>query len=223
MTRDQPAPNGPEKRAMKARLVYIDCLRGLAAAWVVAYHAWGGAFATPTTQQAPAIIPASPSLPFLLGFGTIQYGYVGVQLFFVLSGFCIHLPQARSPPRPLAVGIFLRRRFVRLYPAYLASIVFAMAAAGLPNTIADVLGSQTSGDWMRTFRVREAVVNAAFLQLAWPKALELNSVYWTLLYEAQFYLLYPAILKAARRGFRGCSGGTARRGSGSSRSAPSPL
>jgi peptidoglycan/LPS O-acetylase OafA/YrhL len=59
----------------------------------------------------------------------LGWGYLGVPLFFVISGLCIHLPTASA----LAAGRsarpdwqrFFQRRFWRLYPAYLAALVLA--------------------------------------------------------------------------------------------------
>ena len=128
-------------------------------------------------------------------------------LFFVLSGFCIHLPQARKchtkgaddlQPRP-----FFYRRLKRLYPAFFASLF--LSAAGLlamTSTLTDAapLSLATVGVF--------ALVNACFLLAVQPAALGLNGVYWTLWYEVQFYLAYPLLLKLCRRvGFGGVAAG----------------
>jgi hypothetical protein len=70
------------------RLRSIDALRGLAAIGVVLYH---------TVQRPPNGIPARlldwPA--YVVQFGS-SFGYIGVFLFFVISGFCIHLQWALS-------------------------------------------------------------------------------------------------------------------------------
>jgi peptidoglycan/LPS O-acetylase OafA/YrhL len=169
---------------MPARVVAVDCLRGLAAGWVVAYHLWAVAHPGANTQERPGV-PAGDGDPlFWPLFLVAQYGYAGVTLFFVLSGFCIHLPFAGG--RELRAGPFLRRRFWRLYPAYVASIVLVLAADAVVRP-ADPP------------RLAEAGAVALFLQNAYPPAFQFNSVYWTLLYEVQFYLLYPVLLPLVRR------------------------
>src|SRR6476660_9088344 len=96
------------------RLTSIDALRGFAALGVVLYHAVGRAdLALPRgLLQWPGFFVHS-----LTGFG-----YVGVFLFFVISGFCIHLQWARARAAgrqsQIEFGAFWKRRLRRLYPPY---------------------------------------------------------------------------------------------------------
>ena len=93
----------------------VDQLRGIAALAVVICHSSVSAYKTaPNLDGGPW-----PWLALTLGFG-----YLGVPLFFVISGFCIHLPYARAlasgEPAPTpAWRRFFARRFWRLYPPYL--------------------------------------------------------------------------------------------------------
>src|SRR5262245_2302746 len=102
-----------------ARLTGIDMLRGAAALWVVVYHAFGSF----VPHEEGALWQRIAASPVLLGF-------TGVNLFLVLSGFCIHLPLAmrmRDGELPrLEHGRYWKRRFVRLYPAYAAAMVFSL-------------------------------------------------------------------------------------------------
>ena len=110
---------------MSARFATVDALRGFAALWVFAYHLWNVYCPECSAQVEP--IPIGPDTPgaVVATFPLFAYGYAGVGLFFVLSGFCIHLPQARrfraKGTDALDVREFGRRRFWRLYPAFLAS------------------------------------------------------------------------------------------------------
>ncbi len=180
-----------------ARYAYVDGLRGFAAAWVVLFHLWNRFYPGLSTQSRP-LPDGPPGDPLaalsLFAFG---FGYSGVTLFFVLSGLCIHLPQARRGVYRVAPGEFAARRFKRLYPAYLASIAFAVLALALPKLLLAAGGR--SFDWWAEVHARDALINAAFLQQVWPESLEFNGVYWTLVYEVQFYTAYPALLWCLRR------------------------
>src|SRR6185436_9708080 len=107
----------PQARTLLGtRLVSIDALRGVAALGVVLYHT-----------------NAIPGVDRRLWFGdavdaAMLFGKYGVWLFFVISGFCIHLQWVRSRVdanvQPLGFVDFWKRRIRRLYPPYLATLVF---------------------------------------------------------------------------------------------------
>src|SRR5207302_9065355 len=113
------------------RLLSIDALRGVAALGVVLYHA-----VLQTTNAVPHNLFKWPVklIQFLSSFG-----YVGVFLFFVISGFCIHLQWARSrasqTPQAIPFGSFWRRRIRRLYPPYLIAFALFMLMAALTTGI----------------------------------------------------------------------------------------
>src|SRR5262249_4303224 len=95
----------------------VDQLRGLAALAIVVCHLGASAYdGAPNLGGEPW-----PWLGFVMGFG-----YLGVPLFFVLSGFCIHLPQARREDVEPQWRRFFAGRFWRLYPPYLAAIAIAV-------------------------------------------------------------------------------------------------
>src|SRR4026208_957027 len=114
------------------RLQSIDALRGVAALGVVLYHA---------VMQTSSAVPANiifhwpvRGLQFLSSFG-----YIGVFLFFVISGFCIHLQWAKTRANgqqpKIRFGSFWRRRFLRLYPPYLIAFALFMLMAALSTGI----------------------------------------------------------------------------------------
>jgi peptidoglycan/LPS O-acetylase OafA/YrhL len=160
----------------RSRWERVDQLRGLAALAVVVCH-----LAVSAYRQAPNLDGGPwPWLALILGFG-----YLGVPLFFVISGFCIHLPHARAlvraTPAPAAPDWrrFFGRRFWRLYPPYLAALVVAVAlwwAAG------------SEIPWL-------AVATQALLVHPFHTATfdGVNPPAWTLAVEAQLYLAYPVV------------------------------
>lgn len=178
---------------MSSRLSSIDALRGLAAVWVFAYHLWNALAPGYSPQGHPndhVRLSADTPAAVAVSYPVCAYGYTGVGLFFVLSGFCIHLPQARRFHRKnddaLKPREFFRRRFWRLYPAYAASLLLGAAGLAVMGGVAPQIAQYMQ-------------VNAAFLLALKPDANSLNPVYWTLWYEVQFYLLYPLLLKVVRR------------------------
>jgi peptidoglycan/LPS O-acetylase OafA/YrhL len=123
-------------------------------------------------------------------------GWLGVHLFFVLSGFLITtllLAERRSAGRIDLVG-FYRRRALRLVPALFAMLATYVAAMA----IADVV----RGDIDLGYSVVGAAYGAGYLVnvvmfFAGPEAvpLELNHL-WSLGMEEQFYLVWPIVLVA---------------------------
>jgi len=112
-------PRASEKtRAVAHERVYeLDLLRFMAAFSVVMFHySFRGAAGKPgntftTFNYAPLA-------------GAARYGYLGVNLFFLISGFVILMSANGSSPRRFFIS-----RFVRLYPAYwvCCSITFLAA------------------------------------------------------------------------------------------------
>ncbi len=123
------------------RLHSLDWIRGLAALAVVLYHAEASA-----RQYLPALPAPPPSDP-----GCFGYGWIGVPVFFVLSGYVI--PQSLQQ-RGRSPGSFLAGRFWRLYPTYLTLTLLLLGllvlerAIGLPAqaiTPAKLLSSRAFG------------------------------------------------------------------------------
>ncbi|WP_164701581.1 acyltransferase family protein [Modestobacter sp. KNN46-3] len=119
-------------------------------------------------------------------------GSVGVGVFFALSGFLIStlLLQEQERTGRIALGAFLLRRLLRLYPALLvlgiALVLYVVVAPGPvrgQETIAGVLPALLySSNWVR------ALGGLGYLGL-----LEHT---WSLAVEEQFYLLWPVVLSA---------------------------
>lgn len=147
----------------RPRLLLLDCLRLTAAIGVVLYHYT--AFSGSESWGAPA----SEVFPRLSGI--TAYGALGVQLFFIISGFVILMSAyGRS------VGQFAASRISRLFPAYwtavtLAAILLLVISPGSLNKVS----------WA------DAAVNLTMLQQA-VNIPSLDGVYWTLWVELLFYV-----------------------------------
>lgn len=186
------------------RFKAIDSLRGIAASLVVLYHEWNRFYPHATSQSGNFVMPTG--FEGRLFFFLFGYGYFGVSLFFVLSGFCIHLPQAYRHASTAADGLILKkyakRRFFRIYPAYFASLILTSAALCIFPALLNLIRHQQVNLLPRA-DIPALLANATFLQQLFPSSLDFNGVYWTLLLEAQFYLCYPLLLLLCRKiGFK---------------------
>lgn len=149
---------------------------------VLLYH-WEGSY--------PGLSLALKSVPFL---GTewdllfpVRFGWMGVDWFFVLSGFLLASNLWHSPMSwPMAMR-FWQRRFLRIYPGVwiqLAILLLVLEATGT----------------LRNFSVWQAVGNALLWLYPMPGGVTpYNGVYWTLPLELTFYLALPALLLVMRR------------------------
>jgi peptidoglycan/LPS O-acetylase OafA/YrhL len=112
---------------------------------------------------------------------TGRYGYLGVEIFFVISGFVIPWSLYRSGYALRDYPRFLLKRNVRLYPPYLASIAITILATNL------IL--------VPVFRIPHITVTGRDLLLHFGYLNDLfhvpwvNVAYWTLAIEFQWYLL----------------------------------
>lgn len=159
-------PTKPASRSGGGRLAALDGLRLLAALGVMAYHflAMGTAWGRSTVGIFPTLhVPAS-------------YGWLGVQLFFLISGFVICMSAwGRS------LGQFFVSRVVRLYPAYW----FGVLVTGL--VLLTWHGVHAAPG------LRDIMVNLTMLQEPLGRS-DVDSVYWSLWIEVCFYLLFSFVV-----------------------------
>ncbi|WP_299532591.1 acyltransferase [uncultured Streptomyces sp.] len=157
-------------RTRTDRMRALDGLRILAALMVCCYHYAGkNGQVAESWGQSPGI-----KFPTLSAFAT--YGGMGVQLFFIISGFVICMSSWGR-----TVGDFFRSRVARLYPAYWVAIVLVTAAAlVLPVVVSPV-------------RPDEFLVNLTMLQQPMG-ADRVLGVCWTLWVELRFYVLFAVFV-----------------------------
>ncbi|MEU2053517.1 acyltransferase [Streptomyces bungoensis] len=164
------APSAPGGR--RSRLLALDGLRLAAALLVCLYHyaGRGGPVAASWHQHPAHVFPTLSRVAV--------YGCLGVQFFFVISGFVICMS---SWGRTL--GDFFRSRVARLYPAYWVALVLVTAAAvALPAVVHPV-------------RLDEFLVNLTMLQQPMG-ATRVLGVCWTLWVEVRFYALFALFVVA---------------------------
>jgi peptidoglycan/LPS O-acetylase OafA/YrhL len=126
------------------------------------------------------------------------FGWVGVEVFFVISGFVVPYSMARANYALALWPRFMAKRLIRLEPPYLVSIVMVVLLALASSVAPDFRGPPI--DWtMPQIAAHLAYLNA-FVDLPW-----LNPVYWSLAIEFQYYMLLGLALPAM------CAGSAATR------------
>jgi peptidoglycan/LPS O-acetylase OafA/YrhL len=147
----------------KNRIEALDFLRGIAALAVVFHHFFA-------VLDAGALRSAS------------YYGQLGVQVFFVISGFIIPYSLYRGDYRLRNYGTFVLKRVVRLDPPYLASIAIIIALGVFSWYV------PFQKDLVFHVTLPQVLLHFAYLNVFFGYEW-LSDVYWTLAIEFQYYLL----------------------------------
>ncbi|WP_176141227.1 acyltransferase family protein [Agreia bicolorata] len=153
-------------------LPHLQGLRAIAVLLVVVYHFWPG---------------------------RLQGGYIGVDVFFVISGFLITGQLARELEKTGRIGLpgFYAKRVRRLLPAAVTVLIFSALAtlfilplSSLGENLREILAS--------TFYVENWALAANSVDyLAAANEATLVQHYWSLSLEEQFYLIWPLMLLGA--------------------------
>ncbi len=161
---------------------------------VAGYHIWGhyGVYPFPSI----GVVPWTKSAGiFAYLVSPFRWGYLGVGLFLVLSGFCIHLPFARKRAESGRYDFewrkFYLRRLWRLYPAYAVSVVGTFFLLLFTSHGTDLVGSPpTVMDLLSHLTLTHGYFDRYFYGIV--------HVYWSLALEFEIYLAYPIFLYAFR-------------------------
>jgi peptidoglycan/LPS O-acetylase OafA/YrhL len=159
----------------------LDGLRALAIALVVWLHTWQLSWMSNHAQIAGVS----------LDWGMIpETGFLGVELFFFISGFCLFYPYARhlweGKPLP-ALGTYVYRRAIKILPSYW------LAIALLIFVVPPAFGTLQA--WLWQLGTHALFIHNWFIDTKDS----INGVFWSLAVEVQFYVLFPAICWAFRR------------------------
>ncbi|HEY5249567.1 MAG TPA: acyltransferase family protein, partial [Dermatophilaceae bacterium] len=175
-------PRRVADRANRQFLPEIQVLRAVAVMLVVTYHYWPG---------------------------TLRGGYVGVDAFFVISGYLItsHLFREADRTGTVKLSAFYARRARRLLPASIFVLLFAVVGTYrfLPTDLWTATAHEVtaSGFYVQNlWLASKAVTYSASNDVASPVL-----HYWSLSAEEQFYLVWPGLIiiscLIARRSLRG--------------------
>lgn len=119
-------------------------------------------------------------------FGTISFGELAVDGFFIISGYLVVASYLRRP----AIGQYLMRRVARIYPGFIvASVVCLLIVTPLACGGSGQIETDKWGAFTRLLLLQDPT-SAAFIGLPHP---ELNGSLWTIAYEFRCYLLVLAL------------------------------
>lgn len=140
----------------------MDYYRFAAAVVVIAYHYFFGGIAggkITSIEHVPGLVDIA------------KYGYLGVDLFFLISGFVIAQSAVGKTARQFAVA-----RMVRLYPAFWTGVL-------LTTLVIAIWGAPVFA-----VTVQQVVANLTMVPTVFSQR-PVDGVYWTLVFEIKFYAL----------------------------------
>lgn len=175
-------------------LSYLDGLRGLAALYVVLTHACLEVTRDHTFTEFPFFIQ---KITDWLGFGA-----VAVDIFIVLSGYCLMLPVARSKGKKLHGGVsqYLFRRARRILPPYYIALVLSLLLIAIVPGMNQIEGKLW--DMALTAFTPSCIVSHLLLVHNLTGCLfTIDPPMWSVAIESQIYFLFPLLLLPVWRRF----------------------
>lgn len=161
--------------------VGFECLRGLSALWVFLFHIAG------------SLEHLSP-----LVFSIAKFGYLGVPIFFAISGYCIYASAEDTLRKGQHPNNFLLRRLIRVMPPFWASILLIAALPYFMEALSSIKSgvyTAPSPRWLQ-FSIVDWVKIASLTQVFFNEGGDLqeafspiNAVYWSLAIEIQLYIV----------------------------------
>lgn len=176
-------PDAPTPAAVAARRPLITALTGLravAAVWVVLFH-----YRSDVLALAPSLRPVAPLL---------DAGYLGVDVFFALSGFVLAYNYAESMGRwgTAATRGFVRNRLARVWPVHAVTLHLDLLQAAAVGTL-----GVSAGGHRRT--VSAYVENLTMTHAWWNDRPSFNAPAWSISAEWAAYLAAPVLFVALVR------------------------
>jgi peptidoglycan/LPS O-acetylase OafA/YrhL len=167
-------------------MAYVDGLRAVAALWVLAYHAWNMGYRALYGDRYPAL--------FVLGGG-----FLGVQMFLVLSGFCLTYPFLKRDTTTVELGPFAIRRAVRILPPYwiCAAIIAVLTVAYERFVLSHGGNLPVTLEWTDVAKVFFLVQNFDFERFG--AVFFMNAALWSVALECQLYCFFPALMRIVLR------------------------
>lgn len=193
-------PPAKAERPRSARYQSLDIWRGLACLMLVMYHA--------TFYAEHSWRSGDPGSWTIGGLAVNLFGrlWIGVPIFFVVSGYCIAASCDASRDRTRSLRTYFARRFRRIYPPLWIAcglcVTVALVASQSESIVRGChqlphLAEFTRGNWLGNFTATEAWRP----QVSGGETTYLMKNTWTLCYEEQFYFVVGMILLVAATRF----------------------
>jgi peptidoglycan/LPS O-acetylase OafA/YrhL len=178
------APRSPPPATADASPAYqpeLDGMRAIAILFVLVYHLW--------TYRGDSWLG--------IAISTVAHqGWMGVDVFFVLSGFLITRILRAKVDSPRYYASFYIRRSLRIFPVYYAVLllltVMGLAAPHFGVHLSEPTPAQTERIWLNYLYLSNFA-----LALLGSNAIPLD-ISWSLAVEEQFYLVYPGVVRRLR-------------------------
>lgn len=179
---------GMEKASLSGRLDFLDGLRALAAIWVVLGHCRLFIFGWDYNYSG-TIFAASVNL--------LLYLHLAVDIFLVLSGFCLAIPVLRNGGRlPKGAGAYLSGRAWRILPPYYGVLFLILA---INFFIPVIKWSRVDSGLTPDIPISIILANVFLLQDVMPAHNAINGPFWSIATEWHLYFIFPLLLPLLRR------------------------
>jgi peptidoglycan/LPS O-acetylase OafA/YrhL len=171
---------------VSTHLHFLDGLRALAAIYVLIHHA------------ILQVDVASSTSAFVQTIALLfAHGRYAVDLFIVISGFCLMLPVVHNGGvlRQGAFGFFLRR-IKRILPTYYIAMAISL------GLIFTAIGEKTNTNWNSSLPVTmwDVITHLFLIQDLFDATMyKINHVFWSISVEFHIYLLFPALVLSWRK------------------------
>jgi len=165
----------------KTHFSFLDGIRGIAIFSVFLFHSLGAAFGYDHLEW-NRLFRNFNAEPSFLALYIFTYGSAGVAVFFVVSGFCIHLSHQRN--RDKSWLNFANRRFFRIYPPYLLALLVFFFIWPWGSFNIDNFG-----------RLKQLITHLFSVHnFDQATIFGINPSFWSIAIEIQLYAIYPLLL-----------------------------